>query len=174
MSAVDDILYAPIDTINPPVLDQALIANVALALGDPNHCISFSVNPSVSLDTYERIADIIEADNFVRRVASAAVAFDPFGMIRPTAALTIKDLFRFLHRGGKPAFYWTAIRSPAGIEPIIFANTFSIGSSLPLIRMADGRDYEWWIVGLMSQYVGYQGYYTFVEHNDATGYWKTP
>jgi hypothetical protein len=174
MSAVDDILYAPIDS-NPPVLDQALIASIALALGDPTRNVTFSVDSAISLATYQRIAEIIETDRVVFRAARLVVASNPHGNFRPITALTIKNLFEFLHRcPGANHFFWTAKRSPAGVEQIEFANTFSIISGIPVVRMSDGRDYEWWIVGLMSQFAGYQGFYAFSDHNDAQNFWSSP
>jgi hypothetical protein len=167
----DDILYSPISAA--PVIDQAIIANIALALGDPSCAISWAVDVSVTLDTYRRVVEVIEADPVIDKAASRIVVpatSDP----RPTGALTMTELFERLHKDKTARrYYWTRKGSPSGVETIEFLNMFGIVAGVPFARMSDGLDYEWWTIGLMSNFSGFQGFYAFAEHKDAQKFWST-
>ena len=101
MSSVDDILFQPITTNankSNLLIDWQMINAVTLALTGVAG-IEFFVDSSISIDTYDRIADMIENDAIVIAYTSNLVTPDPQHTMRPANALTIKDVFRRLYIG---------------------------------------------------------------------------
>lgn len=172
----DDILYSPIiPSIQLSAIDQMLLSNVALAMGDPSMVFTFPVEKQISLGTYRKIANTIENDPVIFKTVRRHCANTSGMMPRPAGSLALTELMERLHKN--PAnldYYWTCRRSAAGVEMIRFSNHFTIVMSIPTIRMSDGRDYEIWLAGLMSNFTGYQGYYAFADPNDAQKFWSTP
>lgn len=176
MSAIDDILFAPIESdTKPGVIDQALIAQVALCLGDPHSTFSFSVNNRVSIDTYRRIAQIIQDDRPIFRHARQFCASDPFGQFRPKTALDIIGLFEKLHQNpNDTTVFWSCPGALTGVISISYLNHFSIINGMPTAKLSDGMDFEWWILGLMTNFAGSHGYYCFNSEQDAQKHWIIP
>lgn len=170
MSA-DDILYSP---LTPAVqIDTALIQNTVLAMNTPSMVFSFNIDPVVSLATFHKIADIIQADRVINLAAQRTVTPDP--SLRPSTALDAKRLFSIIHADPpRRRFYWTAKGSAAGVEAVELANVFSIIKGMPAGRLTNGYDYEWWALGIMSQFAGRQGFYIFDTESDAETFWKMP
>jgi hypothetical protein len=175
MSAIDDILYAPI-TPNPDTdIDQAVIAQITACLNDLSMTVTWTVDPSVTMATYNRIAEIIENNRFIFRAARQLCASDPHGNFRPTDALTINTLFAHFHTTPVTTeYFWTTRGAATVIVPVGICNQFSIVGGIPMVRLIDGRTYEWWMVGLMSNFAGYQGYYFFSDKMHAYNYWTIP
>lgn len=174
MSTVDDILFAPIDPDPiPGVIDQALIAHVAMCMGDPNTGLIYSVSDQADIVTYRKIANVIEQDKRVFRHARQFCASDPFGHFRPKTALDITALFEMLHRN--PAalnVFWSCPQALTGVISIGINNHFEIFKGMPTAQLGDGMKYEWWVLGLMSNFAGSNGYYCFVNEQDAINHWK--
>jgi hypothetical protein len=173
--SADDILYSPINNTQQDAIDQALIAQIALCMGDPNSRITFTVSDKVSLPIYERVAEIIDNDPIIQRAAAKFCQPDGLGLLRPNGSITMAELFGMLHRDlTHTLFYWTSKGSASGVEQIVFDNNFSIICGIPSARMADGREFEWWVLSLMAKFAGFHGFYIFTDQNAARSYWNSP
>jgi hypothetical protein len=178
--SVDDILFEPIGsstttTLDPDV-DTQMIDAVKIALTGVS-AIEFMVDPDLNIATYDAIADLVETNGQIVAYTRKMVAIQtPPNFVRPAGALTIKEVFHRLHQG-QDEFYFCARANGQGIQKLKFTNYFSIDSQIPILHVDDpiaGGFFEWWILGLMSQFVGYNQYYAFASNADAAKYYGTP
>ena len=179
-TTADDILFEPIvvDPNNNPglIIDQQMIDAIKIALTGTAD-IEFFVDSGVSVDTYDIIADIIEADPHVIAYTGNLVPSDSLHIIRPTNALTIKDVFRRLYNS-ENTFWFCGRNNGNGIQQNNFTNYFAIDNKVPILGL-DGANgiinlFEWWTVGLMSNFVGYSEHYAFSSEIDARKYYGVP
>ena len=184
MSAADDILFEPIGKTTPKtstngLIDQQMIDAIKIALTGAS-AIEFFIDPKIAFDTYDLAADVIEHDKSVIRYTRQMVLHNPLGLIkpgRPAGALTIKDVFRRIHQG-EDEFWFCAHINGNGIRKQKFVNWFSVDSKIPVLALDGGNGncnfFEWWIVGVMRDFLGYQGYYAFATEADARKYYALP
>lgn len=176
--SVDDILFEPIDLNKAKILvDQDMIDAVKVALTGIS-ALEFMVDPDISIDTYNEIADLVENDSLVVKYTGQMVKRDTYGIHRPAGALTIKEVFHRIHRG-EDEFYFCAKANGQGVIKEKFTNWFGIDSQIPILHVDDltgnaGGFFEWWIVGLMSQFCGYNQYYGFTTEAEARKYYAIP
>lgn len=175
--SVDDILFAPID-LSGNKLDQKMIGAIKNALTGIN-AIEFFVDSTTAIETYEQIADLVENDPQVLRYTTQMVKPDNLGL-RPVGALTIKDVFHRIH-GGENEFFFCGRANGNGIIKERFTNWFSIDSQIPILHIVDpgngpgvGGFFEWWLIGLMSQFCGYNQHYGFATEAAARNYYAIP
>lgn len=177
MSSADDILFEPIGTNRfKSGLDQQMIDAVKIALTGVS-AIEFIVDPTIPVATYDAIADLIENDSQILVYTGQMVKRDSLALLRPKAALTIKDVFHRLHEN-KDEFFFCGRANGNGVSKQRFTNWFGVDSQIPIIHIDDlsgGSSYfEWWILGLMSQFGGYHEHYAFAENIDARKYYAVP
>ncbi len=178
MSSADDILFQPITTNtnkSKPHIDRQMIDAVRVALTGVA-ALEFFVDSSISIDTYDMIADMVEADAFVIAYTTALVIPDPLHNMRPANALTIKDVFRRLHVG-ENAFWFCGQNNGNGVSINNFNNWFSIENKVPIVGLDGGASgivnlFEWWVIGLMCNFEGFGGHYAFATEIEARKYYN--
>lgn len=176
--SVDDILFQPINqsiTATVGIIDQGMIDAVNIALSGTT-AIEFIVDPDIDVATYDTIADFIVTDPQVVKYTTALVNKISVTQPRPAGSLTIKDVFRRIH-SGHTEFYFCARANGAGISKYEFTNWFGIDSGVPLLHVDQGGygDYfEWWLMGVMPDHVGYNQYYCFGDWSAANKYYGIP
>ena len=177
--SVDDILFEPIgssQTTTGPQIEAQMIAAVKMALTGSSD-IEFMVDSTENIDTYNIIADLIENDKQIIKYTRKMVTIQtPPNFVRPPGALGIKDVFQRLHQG-LDEFYFCARSNGQGIQKLKFTNYFSIDGKIPILHVDDPRAggfFEWWLLGLMSQFIGYNEYYAFATEAEARKYYGTP
>lgn len=173
MSSVDDILFAPIQPLN--IESLVLEEMIAKALTDRMENVVFHIDNTMKLDTYIKVAEAINTNNTIFNAARQIVMVNPAAITgvseRPTGSLSAQDVFTRIH-SGNPEFFWTAPQSIHGVEHYKFTNIFHIVSGLPMAEISSGGTFEWWILGLMEKFLGYQRYYCFGTETEARNWWS--
>jgi hypothetical protein len=174
--SIDDILFEPINhDKDQSHIDQKLIDEVKIALTGISAKDLF-VDRHVSLETYELIADLVENDPQIVKYTNQMVTPVSAMEKRPNGAMTIKEVFRRLHVG-ENNFYFSARANGLGITKGEFANRFVIDGKIPMLHIDPsngGGVFEWWVMGLMTNNVGYNQYYCFANWSDASKYYGVP
>lgn len=169
--SVDDILFSPIPRVLPVRQDVGYWVEQALThmTGE----MEFAVDPDTPIETYLKIAEAIEQNRSIFRAARQLVSVNDLGL-RPANALTIKDVFKMIHRG-QTDFYWAGKNtvSSFGVGDYQFANSFTIAAGVPMCRMTTGN-FELWVLGLLSGFMGFSSHYCFATHDEAQTYWGIP
>jgi hypothetical protein len=180
MSSVDDLLFEPIGTpVKGPIItgiDTQMVDAVRIALTGSSN-IEFFIDNTGDIATYEAIADLVENDSQVLKYTRQMVAqVTAPNFTRPAGALTIKDVFRRLYNG-QEEFWFTARLTSQGVTLNKFTNWFAIDGQIPILHLTDhtggANFFEWWLVALMSNFVGYNGYYAFGTEAEARKYFGT-
>jgi hypothetical protein len=176
--SVDDILFEPIGSsqITSSQIDTQMVDAIKIALTGVS-AIEFMVDPVLHIDTYNVIADLIENDQQIIAYTRQMVAVQTSpNYLRPSGALGIKDVFQRLHQG-LDEFYFCARANGQGVQKLKFTNYFSIDNQIPILHVDDphaGGFFEWWLLGLMSQFIGYNEYYAFGTEAEARKYYNLP
>lgn len=173
----DDILFEPIGPSKSTIiLDQEMIDAVKIALTGTS-AIEFVVDYTTSLETYDKIADLIEDDPQIIKYTNQMVNPISATEKRPVGALTLKELFERMYNGNEE-FYFCARGNGQGVQKHKFTNWFGIDSQIPMIHVDSstgaGGFFEMWIMGLMSKNIGYNQYYCFSTWADASKYYGVP
>lgn len=181
MSAADDILFEPIgNTAKTTItsgIDTQMVDAVRIALTGVSN-MEFIVDSNVDITTYDAIADLIENDHQVVKYTRQMVAIQtPPSYVRPIGALTIKEVFRRIH-AGQNDFYFSGRLNGVGVTLNKFSNWFAIFGQIPILHLVDhtggANVFEWWLIALMSNFIGYNEYYAFATEAEAQKYYGTP
>lgn len=172
MSA-DDILYEPIIKRK----SNSLVDHVTHAL-DGGGDLVFTVDTALDLAIYEQIADLVEQHPGVIAYTRKLVGHDPHATWRPAGAMTIKTVFQRLY-AGVDEFWFCGRCNGAGIQHYRYTNWFAITQTVPglqidtkSVQLAD--KFEWWVLGLLGNFVGYSTYYSFSTSDEARKYYAIP